>query len=258
MSGARLIVIGDVHGCAAELTELIERLAVQPADRLIFLGDLIDHGPSNAETVRAAREIVEQHPGSQLILGNHEQKLLRQLARNSGGGSGRPWVDDLSEADLLFLRGARLYDRDVARDLVFVHGGFYPAYFHEYGRLPDPERIDELDAKHRQRLSRFTMIRHVNSAGQMVSLGGESEGTHFWAAVYDGREGFACFGHAAGMGTPRLYPFAVCLDTGCVFGGTLTAAVFGADAGDRQFVSVKARKVYAKFTVANTHGANDD
>jgi diadenosine tetraphosphatase ApaH/serine/threonine PP2A family protein phosphatase len=61
----------------------------------------------------------------------------------------------------------------------------------------------------------------------MVALGNEGRGTRCWAEGYDGREGFACFGHQPLLSAPRFHPHAVALDGGCVFGGALLAAVWG-------------------------------
>jgi diadenosine tetraphosphatase ApaH/serine/threonine PP2A family protein phosphatase len=160
-----------------------------------------------------------------------------------------PWVADLDEADLVFLRSAVLFDRDRDRQLLFVHGGLYPRYFEVYGRLPeDAALISQLDKKHRERLSRLTMIRHVDIKGQMVALGQETTKTRFWAETYDGREGLTCFGHAPALGRPRVFAHAIGLDTGCAFGGSLTAAVFRGGRGSYEFVSISARRKYADLS----------
>lgn len=169
----QVIAIGDVHGCREELDELLSRLQPAEGDRLVFLGDLIDRGPESVGTVRLAREACALCPGSTLIVGNHEQNLLRRLKDGSIRSlPGRPWAEDLDEADLGFLCSAVLFDRDCERQLLFVHGGLYPRYFEIYGGLPaSPTLIPRLDKKHRERLSRLPMIRHVDTKGQMVALG---------------------------------------------------------------------------------------
>lgn len=84
-------IIGDIHGCAGELGELLERLGYVPADngaadelrhpegrRVIFLGDLVDRGPDSAGVLRRAMAMVAS--GQALCLpGNHDDKLLCKL-----------------------------------------------------------------------------------------------------------------------------------------------------------------------------------
>src|SRR5690349_22498966 len=72
----RTIVIGDLHGCYDEAVALLRKLAVQPSDRVIFAGDLVDRGPKPRECV----ELAMQH---ECILGNHEEKHLQQQRRAS-------------------------------------------------------------------------------------------------------------------------------------------------------------------------------
>src|SRR5262245_36209638 len=65
----RTIVIGDLHGCHDEAVALLRKLAVQPSDRVIFVGDLVDRGPKPQECV----ELAMQH---ECVLGNHEESHL--------------------------------------------------------------------------------------------------------------------------------------------------------------------------------------
>lgn len=67
------LVIGDIHGCAAELHALLEVAALGPEDRIISIGDLIDRGPEPAAVLATFR----QRPGAAAVMGNHERKHLR-------------------------------------------------------------------------------------------------------------------------------------------------------------------------------------
>src|SRR5690349_21020660 len=75
MSAARLIAIGDVHGCAHALDALLEAIAPGPEDCLVFLGDLVDQGRDSREVLD---RILEIRARCQVILieGNHEQMML--------------------------------------------------------------------------------------------------------------------------------------------------------------------------------------
>lgn len=80
----RTIIIGDVHGCLAELLELIELLHLTQDDRVVFLGDLVDRGPDSVGVVRLVRQ-----EGWECLMGNHEEKHIRwrrhELTRRKTG-----------------------------------------------------------------------------------------------------------------------------------------------------------------------------
>ena len=79
---ARVLAIGDVHGCNAALETLIRRVGVTPADTVVFLGDLIDRGPDSRGVLeRVIRLSAEANVIS--IRGNHEDMLLQSLERGS-------------------------------------------------------------------------------------------------------------------------------------------------------------------------------
>ncbi len=253
----RLIAIGDVHGCRDELELLLDRLSLASDDRLVFLGDLIDRGPYPLDVLRRVKQLTDEHPRSASLLGNHEYKWMRRLRR------GRPLPnDDLQSAtpeELDWLVQRPLFARERSRDLVFVHAGFATSYFRHYGSLPeDPEELESAPRKQRDRASRFVYIRHLTPGGDMVSLGQETAETPYWAEVYDGCEGFACFGHEIFMDdAPRRFPHALGLDGGCVFGGELLAAVWEGDVEpDRpRIVRQAALDVYAELR--DLHGPLD-
>jgi serine/threonine protein phosphatase 1 len=83
---ARVIAIGDIHGCAAALREIIEAVEPKPNDTLVILGDCVDRGPNSAAVIDQLLELREK---CQLVplLGNHEEMMLNFL-------DGRPQPDD--------------------------------------------------------------------------------------------------------------------------------------------------------------------
>lgn len=90
-AGQRLYAIGDIHGRADLLEDLLRRIDADNAARtpgevtLIFLGDLIDRGPESAQVVERLMRVKAEHPRTRILLGNHEEVFLEALR---GGGIG--------------------------------------------------------------------------------------------------------------------------------------------------------------------------
>ncbi|HMJ16523.1 MAG TPA: metallophosphoesterase, partial [Polyangiaceae bacterium] len=76
---SRTIVVGDVHGCAAELDMLLEKLGVTGDDQLHFVGDLVARGPNTRAVLRRVRAL-----GARAVMGNHELRLLEARAARRG------------------------------------------------------------------------------------------------------------------------------------------------------------------------------
>lgn len=71
----RTIIIGDVHGCFEELSDLLERTAIGADDLLLSVGDLVDRGPASPRVV----EYFRSRPNSMVLMGNHERKHVRNV-----------------------------------------------------------------------------------------------------------------------------------------------------------------------------------
>lgn len=241
---ARTFIIGDVHGMADELVALVDKLEFEDGDRFAFLGDYVDKGPRSLETLRLVRHLVESNPGSVALCGNHEESVMRLWKKFHKKGSWdglrkverEPWIKTVTPDDLEWLQSLPLVARPLP-GVVAVHGGMFPAYFTNHDEIGEvPTSWHKGGGKRMDRMRRFLRIRHVyrdgverngkDVSGNMVTLGDEGPDTVNWADVYDGREGFAFYGHAPQKGgVPVLHPNAMGLDTGAVFGGRLTAAV---------------------------------
>src|SRR5687767_6367262 len=92
---ARLIVIGDVHGCLAELDALLTDVAPRPDDELVLVGDLVRKGPDSAGVVRRVREI-----GARAVRGNHDVHFIQRGEATALSAEERAWLESLP----LFLR----------------------------------------------------------------------------------------------------------------------------------------------------------
>jgi serine/threonine protein phosphatase 1 len=71
----RTIIVGDIHGCFDELTELLDLVQLRPDDLLVSVGDLVDRGPAPGDVVKLFRE----RPNSVALMGNHERKHVRGI-----------------------------------------------------------------------------------------------------------------------------------------------------------------------------------
>lgn len=242
----KTIFIGDVHGCLEELKELLTLVQPSSDDRLAFVGDLVDRGPDSIGVIRYVKNLICKHPGSFCVAGNHESKVLRQKDR---GQFRQEWTNNASEEDWLFLDSLPLFKKLPELNTTAVHAGFYPRFFQYY-----PEGIGACEEKWRtlrdkkvDRARRFLFVRYVNPKGHPVSLGDETSDDVFWTERYLGQEGYVFYGHQPYLNppAPKLTDYTCGLDTACVFGGRLTAAVVENDSRKAEFISVKAKEVYA-------------
>ncbi|MFO0661730.1 MAG: metallophosphoesterase family protein [Polyangiaceae bacterium] len=227
----RIAVIGDVHGCLEELDELLSMVDPRPGDVIWFLGDLIHRGPDSVGVIRRARELQSHFPGSGSICGNHEESLLRNRERGARSADAiEGWERQLREADWMFLDALPLFRRLDELNALLVHGGLYPRWFEQHGALPDPgQHWRRAKGRQAERLRRVLRVRMLTSLGNLISLdeAATPPGVQHWSRWYDGREGFVFFGHDPQLdpSTPLRATHALGLDTGCCFGGRLTAAV---------------------------------
>lgn len=249
----RTFVIGDIHGCFQELNDLVLALDAQPGDRFVFVGDLVDKGPSSVEVLIHVQELIRKFPGSLCVAGNHEEMAIHAVRK----GKLKDWMGpSFSAGDLQFLERMPLAARLdwIGNDLV-VHAGVYPEYFAKHGPIPPGAMPYGPDwhkggGKLMDRARRFLRVRYVDANGAMVGLHDTKPEHKHWTEVYDGREGRVFFGHDPQLsGQPLVTPYAIGLDTACVFGGRLTAAVMETGPGTRgrvDFVSVPARQKYCE------------
>lgn len=134
----RLFAVGDVHGCSIALKTLIEAIAPQPADTIVFLGDVIDYGP---DTRGVLDQLIELSQRCRLILiqGNHEEMLFHALTgrdnrrywESCGGATTRREYPECGDDELIlsdhlaFLR-ERCVDYFETDDFLFLHANYYP------------------------------------------------------------------------------------------------------------------------------------
>ncbi len=132
----RLLAIGDIHGCLAQLQNLLALVGPTKTDQVVFLGDYIDRGPDSAGVIDELIAFREEFPGTVFLCGNHEQMLLDYLAgRNTarflmnGGDTTLASYRDrnlwpLPDSHMHFLKA--LKDRHATQHFIFVHAGLRP------------------------------------------------------------------------------------------------------------------------------------
>jgi len=242
--------IGDVQGCFDELRALLDQLRFAAADRLWFVGDLVNRGPKSLEVLRFVRSLGER---AIVVLGNHDLHLVTQHE-----GFERPRKDD-SFHDVLaapdreelidWLRTRPLMHGD--GEYVMVHAGLLPQWSidralqlarevedaltgpgyreflaHMYGSRPDRWR-EELTGFDRLRVivNAMTRMRFCTAAGKMDFAAKAKTPPRGYRAWFDLRtpenRTIVC-GHWSALGV-RLTAHVASLDSGCVWGGKLTA-----------------------------------
>lgn len=223
-----VVAVGDVHGCIEELDELLKTIQYNRNQmRLVFLGDLLDRGPEPIACVRRVREL-----GAECIMGNHEEKHLRwhkhEVKRLATGKANpmKPMAEAeaaanaaLSEEDWTWLQNLPL-KLDLGLNWWAVHAGCEPKYTLE-----------------RQNASQIMRVRYVDEKGSGKALNpdkSQPEGTMYWDTLWKGPENLI-YGHCVhDLKHPRHHSShtsdgklvrCIGIDTGCCFGGHLTAAM---------------------------------
>lgn len=238
-------VIGDVHGCRSELETLLERLgytlvrddrgrgvdAVPPSDRrAVFVGDLVDRGPDSPGVLRLVMGMVAA--GHALCVpGNHENKLVRALSgRNVQVTHGlAETLTQLKAEPAEFSAEVEAWCRDLVSHLVLddgrlvvAHAGLKESY---HGRTSG-------------RVRSFAL--YGDTTGETDEYGLPVR--YPWAQDYRGRA-MVLYGHTP-TPVPEWVNNTLCLDTGCVFGGQLTALRYP----EKELVSVPAERVWYEPT----------
>jgi hypothetical protein len=246
----RHIIIGDIHGCIDELKALIVKLDLNNNDELFFIGDLIDKGPDSVGVVKYVYELSKRNK-IVLILGNHEEKFLRYLYNKDYNSNAladmiiapdfEMLANELSSYEIEYLKASYYSYVIPENNLILIHGGFTGDCKLNFNmnyqyNVHSPKEYKGLDL--------ITKTRYIDAKGNFVGLGLELEDNPFWAEAYLGNFGKAIFGHQPFMqDNPKLFPHAIGIDNGCVFGGYLSAIVF--EGNNQLFVSVAANKKYS-------------
>lgn len=262
-----LYLIGDVQGCNSALQRLLDEISFSPSrDTLYLLGDLVNRGPDSAGVLR---RLMGYGAAASCILGNHDLHLLA-VAHGVRRPHRKDTLDGVLQAPdrtplLDWLRHQRmaLLERIDEHEVLMVHAGVQPAwtatktvalageveavlqsphigdFLHEmYG--DEPTRWDDAlhgNARLRVIVNTLTRLRFCTAQGEMEfkSKGGGAcapPGFMPWFEVHERqtRGSTVAFGHWSTLGWLNR-PDVLALDTGCVWGGCLSALRVGGRLG---------------------------
>lgn len=207
----RTIAIGDIHGCYNELKKLIDGLTndgyYNPAtDRIVFLGDYVDRGDNSREVIKYIREMQDGNDNVIALMGNHEDMLLgfceevdTMWLYNGYDYTIKSYIGKKEDfySDLNWIRGLPLYFEDDY--FVYVHAGINP-----YRKMEEQKESDLLWTR--------TFVTMEKDYYKRVIFG------HTPTELLDGsaRPFVTKYNH-------------IDIDTGCVFGGALTAVIIDDD-----------------------------
>jgi protein phosphatase len=232
-------ILGDVHGCFDELQELLSTLGYSvekngygyrvgtPEDRTaIFLGDLVDRGPKIPEVLKLVMGMVEA--GTALCVpGNHDMKLLQKL-RGKDVKMAHGLADSVAQLEAeppeFKSKVAEFIDRLISHyvlddgKLVVAHAGMK----------------EEMQGRGSGAIRSFALFGETTGETDEFGL----PVRYNWAADYRGKA-MVVYGHTP-IAEPQWLNRTVNIDTGCVFGGRLTALRYP----EKEFVSVPAHRMY--------------
>jgi protein phosphatase len=245
-------VVGDIHGCRAELETLLTELgytvtrdeqgratdARQDGRRAVFVGDLVDRGPDTPGVLRLVMGMVAA--GNALCVpGNHENKLLRALR-----GRNVQITHGLAESLAQLAAEPAEFRANVEQFL----DGLISHYVLDGGNLVVSHAgiLERYQGRASGRVRQFCL--YGQTTGETDEYGLPVR--YPWAQEYRGKA-MVLYGHTP-VPAPEWINNTLCLDTGCVFGGRLTALRYP----ERELVSVPAEKVY--YQPAKPFPANPD
>jgi len=238
-------IIGDIHGCAGELESLLVKLGydiktdgvpgqrsyqVTPPDgrRMIFVGDLVDRGPRSPDVLRLVKGMVEADTAF-CVIGNHENKLIRKLnGRNVKLTHGLAETMEQFEAQPEgFAEEMRIWLDSLISHYVFEDGKLVIAH---------AGLTEDMHNRASGKVRSFAMYGDTTGETDEFGLPVRAD----WAADYRGRAKVV-YGHTP---TPdaEWINGTICIDTGCVFGGKLTALRWP----EQELVDVPAEKMWCE------------
>jgi len=236
-------IIGDVHGCFDELKSLLNKLGYQinysetdakykvipsTSRKAVFVGDLVDRGPNSPEVLRLVMDMV-QAGLAYCVVGNHDDKLYRKLCgRNVQVRHGLELtMEQLGKYRREFVQRIRIFLECLPHHIMLDNGRLVIAH---------AGLKEHLHGKHGKTIRDLCLYGPTTGALDEKGLPVRLD----WAADYSGTA-IVVYGHTP-VHTPTWKNNTLNIDTGCVFGGKLTALTYP----DNILTSVDAQQAYAE------------
>lgn len=239
-SNKKIVCVGDPHGCLEELKELLEKINYDPSEHdVIIAGDNLDRGKFSVETLRFVKKM-----GFKCVFGNHEEKHVRYYKHRMKQKEDPKYKIPMRHPGKYMDVQMGLNDEDVAfmeampsyylleNNWIVVHAGLEP--------------FKTLEEQYRDRMCR---IRYISKETfKTLSLTSEllqPPNSIFWTELYSGPYN-VIYGHNVhSLSDPNIEVRpsgikTVGIDTGCVFGGRLSAFILP----DEEVVQIQSKKVY--------------
>lgn len=233
-------IIGDIHGCYEELCELLDRLGYKldlantdypnvshlQKRKVIFLGDLVDRGPKIPAVLRLVMQMVKSGE-AMCVAGNHDVKLTRKLK-----GHDVRLTHGLKES----LEQLESESEDFKTEVISFIDSLIGHFVLDDGKLvvAHAGMKKELQGQSGEGARKFAL--YGETTGETDEYGLPVR--YNWAKDYRG-EAMVVYGHTP-VSKPQWLNKTICVDTGCVFGGKLTALRYP----ENELVSVKALQTY--------------
>ena len=213
-------IIGDIHGCYDELCELLTGLeydvnaenytAKHPGNRkVVFLGDLCDRGPKSFEVIHLVMNMV-QEGSAYCVAGNHDVKLLKKL---------RGANVNLTHGIDRTIKQLEVQDKDFIEQVKTFIDGLISHYIFDNGKLVVAHAglKEKYQGRSSSRVREFCLYGETDGATDEYGLPVRMP----WANEYRGKA-LVVYGHIPSQEVQKLNN-TICIDTGCVFGGKLSA-----------------------------------
>lgn len=244
-------IIGDIHGCCDELEELLEELGYKQqvkdesdpiwgnrfyahpeCRKAVFVGDLVDRGPRSVDVTRIVRNMVEHGTGI-CVPGNHDAKLLRKL-RGKDVQVKHGLAETLADIESLTDDVREPFCKSLAEfiDSLVSH------YMLDNGKLvvAHAGMKENMQGRGSGKVREFAL--YGETTGETDEFGLPVR--YNWAVEYRG-SAHVVYGHTP-VPEPEWLNGTVNIDTGCVFGGKLTALRYP----EKEFVSVPVKQTYCE------------
>lgn len=268
--------VGDIQGCFGELKSVLRKVHFDPRhDSLWCVGDLVNRGPRSLETLRYLKSLGE---ACVCVLGNHDLHLLALAASGKvDRADSLAQVLEAPDCDALidWLRSRPLLHHDAELGWAMIHAGLHPDWSLDKARrraasieqrlrgkdwkkfvlrlrnADTPEREPEKGEKGRLRFATAVMTRSRYCTREGVfnwksaSLGPRERPWFAFDRIKWRRDARIVFGHWAARGLVLDQMHVLGLDSGCVWGGSLTLAELGRR-GHCRIVAIHMSKGYRK------------